>query len=207
MTGPTGFPAGTGPCLDYETYSHGDTISGTTFTTQYFSVHNLSQAYNNQIQSIGGVTEAQIPLLGTADVGQDASAPSINHIAYMVLPGPVGVAEQGFVTPAGAGPACTSFCSYPIPMGARLRLNPARYTCPSAATNPQANKICVQLETYGMIVADQTGAINLFVVPVGPNPDGTNPWNAADLNAISSTGGNGIPLQDFDVMTLGPVTP
>jgi hypothetical protein len=205
VTGPRGYPRGTHPCMDYETYSHGYTVDGATFTTEYFSVHDLRRPFNDQLQKSGGVTEAQIPLLGTADVGEDASAPSINHIAYMVLPGPVGVAENGYVPPAGAGPVCRSYCAYPIPMGARLRLNPSRYTCPRASTNPQAHKICVQLETYGMIVADQTGPGNLFVIPVGPKSDGTNPWHAEDLDAISSTGGNGIPLTDFDVMTLGPI--
>jgi hypothetical protein len=157
------------------------------------------------MQTTGGVTVADLPLLGTADIGQDASAPSINHIAYVVLPGPYGVAEKGRVAPAGFGAACSSYCTNAIPYGARLRLNPSKYACPSASTNPQAHKICVQLETYGMIVGDQTGAGNKFIITVGRNPDGSNPWNASDVNAISATGGHGIPLQDFDVMTLGTV--
>jgi hypothetical protein len=205
MTGAAGNPSGTHPCMDYETYAHSFSLSGSTFGTQYFAVHNLTRPYNDQMQTTGGVTVADLPLLGTADIGQDASAPSINHIAYVVLPGPYGVAEKGRVAPAGFGAACSSYCTNAIPYGARLRLNPSKYACPSASTNPQAHKICVQLETYGMIVGDQTGAGNKFIITVGRNPDGSNPWNASDVNAISATGGHGIPLQDFDVMTLGTV--
>jgi hypothetical protein len=127
--------------------------------------------------------------------GTDNSRPTGNCLTESCAAG-------GFVDPANAGPACADYCSNPIPFGARLRLNPAKYTCPPASSNPQAHKICVQLETYGAIVVDHGAPAGTFEIPVGPSSDDSNPWNPSDVSAISSTSGHGIPLIDFDIMAL-----
>jgi hypothetical protein len=74
------------------------------------------------------------------------------------------------------------------------------YACPNPVTNPQANKICEQMETYGAIVMDYNGASGLYSTVLGQTSTGNNPWNASDVSVL-----NGIPLSDWDVMTLGTV--
>jgi hypothetical protein len=204
----------TDTCVDYETYASSPKNSypidnqGNYEAISGF-VHNLNHPFNDQYASyIPAVTVGGIPLLGTDDIGEDASLPVINHIAYMVMPGSDGspVATGGHIAPAVGGAKCSSHCSFELPVGARLRLNPAKYTCPNPVTNPQANHICVQLENYGMIFADRGAPSGWYEVIVGPTASGGDAWNPTDLNAISTTGNAGIPLQDFDVMTLGPIT-
>jgi hypothetical protein len=187
-------------CVDYEVY--GTSWNGSSISASDGYVHNLNHPFNNQYQTDGGlITKSGIPLLGTLDVGEDASAPSINHIAYMLIPGSdsSSVAAGGYVAPATAAATCVSSCTNKLPFGARLRLNSSKYTCPSASTNPQAHKICVQLETYGAIVMDHDGPYN-YGIQLSESANGTNPWNANDVAAL-----NGIPITDFDVMTLGTI--
>lgn len=85
-------------------------------------------------------------------------------------------------------------------MGARLRLNSAKYTCPRASSNPQAHKVCVAMQTYGILVVDHNGSSSSFGPSVMMKSDGTNPWDANDLSAL-----NGIPITAFDVITLGTI--
>lgn len=199
--------------LAYETYGSGKlSWSGSSFWSESGVVHNLSHSYNSQINN--GPDAAGIPMIGTFLVGQDANQPSINHIIEVSIPGSGGSPKGsgGHVTPATQSHACASSCTYRLPMGARLRLNPSKYTCPSSSSNPQANKVCVAMETYGIIIVDWNGGSNYF----GPNLGGiadtgtsggpcssstcTNPWNATDLSVL-----DGIPLSDFEVMALGTV--
>jgi hypothetical protein len=187
-------------CLDYEAY--GTSWNGSSFSAEDGYVHNLNHPFNGQYSADSGiVTKAGIPLLGTLDVGEDASASSINHIAYMLIPGSDGssVAAGGYVAPASQGTSCVSSCSNKLPFGARLRLNPAKYTCPSASTNPQAHKVCEQLETYGAIVVDHDGT-NTYQIRLGPTSTGSDPWNETDVQKL-----NGIPLSDWQVMALGTI--
>lgn len=185
--------------IDYETYVFGSfPFNGSSYNAESLATYNLKQPYH---ASGSGATAAGLPLLGTDDMGEDASLPSINHVAYMVLPGSDGssVAAGGHVAPASAGPGCVSSCTNKLPFGARLRLK-SSYTCPSPATNPQANKICTQLKSYGMIVMDHGTSNGTFQIELGESSNGSNPWNSSDLSAIT-----GIPLSDFEVMTLGTV--
>lgn len=199
--------------LAYDTYtSSGLSWNGSSFGSKAAIVHNLHYAYNSQIN--GGPDAAGIPMIGTFELGEDAAQPSINHALEVSLPGSGGSpkASGGYVRPATQTHSCASSCAYRLPMGARLRLNSSKYTCPSAGTNPQAHKVCVQMETYGIIIVDWNGGSNYF----GPNLGAlaktgtsggacssatcTNPWNEADISAL-----NGIPMTDFDVMTLGTI--
>ena len=194
-------PSGTRPCVDYETYNSGGTsFSGGSFIAEHGYVHNLNYPYNEQLR-VGGPDQAGIPQLGTVDLGEDASLPFIPHIAKMGVPGTDGdpTATGNWVVPANTGKACQTSCRYTLPMGARLRLNPSKYTCPSASSYPQAHLLCVQLETYGAIVADHNGSA-VFNIILGLTSSGMNPWHENDLAHL-----NGIPMSDFDVMTLGTV--
>jgi hypothetical protein len=190
----------TDTCVDYELY--GASWTGSAISADDGYVHNLNHPFNTQYSTDGGaITKSGLPMLGTLDVGEDASAASINHIAYMLIPGSdsSSMASGGYVAPATAGATCVSFCSQELPMGARLRLNASKYTCPSASSYPQANKICVQLETYGAIVGDHDG-VTTYQIRLAETGDGTNPWNANDVDVL-----NGIPITDWDVMTLGTI--
>jgi hypothetical protein len=165
-------------------------------------VHNLHYAFDTQYETDSNyITRAGIPMLGTLDVGEDAFAPSINHIAYMLIPGSDNnsIAAGGYVAPATSGARCVRFCAHPLPFGARLLLNATKYTCPNARYYPQANKICVQLETYGAIIVDHDG-VDTYQIRLSETANGTNPWDASDVAAL-----NGIPITDWDVMSLGTV--
>jgi hypothetical protein len=140
-------------------------------------------------------------MMGTTDFGEDASLTSINHIIGFIAAGSDGSpnAVGGWVAPAISGNACKSNCSYPLPMGARLRLH-ASYACPSASTNPQANLVCNQLKHYGMVLSDHEGGTQ-HVLRFGTTSSGVNPWHSSDLAALL----NNLRITDFDVMTLGTI--
>lgn len=194
-------------CVDYEVYdAH---WNGSSFAATDGYVHNLNDSFESQYRIDGGtMTKSGIPLIGTMDVGEDAAMPTINHIAYLLIPGMDGssIAAGGYVAPATAGAPCVARCSNALPFGARLRLNSSKYTCPATSTNPQAHKICVQLETYGAIVMDHNGCpascsgAQLYSTRLSATSSGGNPWNEDDVSAL-----NGIPLSDWDVMSLGDV--
>lgn len=199
--------------LAYDTYtSSGLSWNGSSFGSKAAVVHNLHYSYNSQINS--GPDAAGIPMIGTFELGEDAAQPSINHALEVSIPGSGGSpkASGGYVRPATQTHSCASYCTYRLPMGARLRLNSSKYTCPSASTNPQAHKVCVQMETYGIIIVDWNGGSNYFGPNLGAIANSgtsggacssstcTNPWNETDISAL-----NGIPMSDFDVMTLGTI--
>jgi hypothetical protein len=187
-------------CVDYESYD--SKWDGAGFSAQDGYVHNLRHPFNDQYANDAGImTKSGIPLLGTLDVGEDAAAPSIDHIAYMLIPGSdaSSVAAGGYVAPATAGADCVSQCENKLPFGARLRLNSSKYTCPEARTHPQAHKICIQLQRYGAIVMDHDG-VDTYQIRLAPAADGSNPWNQSDVEVL-----NGIPITDWDVMQLGAV--
>jgi len=191
-------------CVDYEAYNYAQTSwTGSSFRAKAGFVHNLNHPFNNQYaQDAGLITKAGLPYLGMVDEGEDASLPSINHIMLLGIPGSDASsrAAGGYVAPASAGSACAASCTNKIPFGARLRLNPNKYTCPSASSYPQAHKVCAQLETYGAIVTDHNGTSNLITTQLGPTSSGSNPWNQTDLQHL-----DGIPLSDFDVMKVGTI--
>jgi hypothetical protein len=214
LTPRSGGPPGTKPCIDYETYDSNDgPLHDGVYSAESLTVHNLNRPYNEQWSRQPGPTKSGLPLVGTTDLGEDAALPAINHIVALVIPGTDSSADAGdcskescaaggYVAPASSGSECVAYCEYKIPFGARLRLRTS-YACPSRATHPQANKLCAQLKTYGMILTDHGSPAGTFGFGLAPRADGTNPWNADDVSAISATSGGGIPLREFDIMTLG----
>jgi hypothetical protein len=189
-------------CVEYATYIYGArSWNGSTFRADAFAVHALNRSYNSQAAG-NGTTAAGLTLLGVYDTGDDeqnyiARGYMIPHILGIELSSHNGVG--GYVAPATVGQTCTGNCSYRLPFGARLRLKPSRFTCPNASTNPQANLLCRQMETYGAIVVD-FGNSQVIQTEFEPSHDGTNPWNASDVSAL-----NNLKLEDFDVMTLGTI--
>jgi hypothetical protein len=187
---------------EWETYdSNGYAFNGSSYKAEVGAVHNVFRSLNSQLTS--GPEAAQVPFIGCSTQGEDITQPSINHVLCTGIPGSDAGpnASGGYVNPARGGNHCSTNCTYTLPMGARLRLNPAKYTCPSASTHPQANKLCVAMEKYGLIVVDHDGANRTTFGPtLNPNSDGTSPWNASDVGVL-----DGIPITDFDVMTLGTI--
>jgi hypothetical protein len=191
-----------GNCVEYGTYVYAEqSWNGATFTTNAMAVHNLKEPYSSQ-DSGTGTTAAGFTLLGVYDTGDDeqnyiARGQVIPHILAIELSSRNGAG--GYVAPASEEKTCSGNCSYRLPFGARLRLNPSRYTCPSASTNPQANLLCQQMETYGVIIAD-FGNSQVLQTEFEPSHDGTDPWNASDVSSLDD-----LKLEDFDVMTLGAI--
>jgi hypothetical protein len=189
----------TDTCIEYETYNWGaPSWNGATYVAEGGGVKNLRRPYNEQLKGIP-VTAASIPNMGTTDWGEEAHLRSIPHILAVLLP-IAGVANGGYVLPAGYGPKCASYCRHPLPFGARLRLH-ASYPCPPAVTYSQANLLCRQMKTYGIIFNDATGIPSGFGVRLGLASDGSNPWHSSDYNALLKR----VKIGDFDVMALGTV--
>lgn len=195
-------------CVDYETFNFdGASWNGSSYTAEGGGVENLNHPY--AVESMT-VTQADLPLLGTTDFGEDLSYQqsscqpncAIPHILGWIASGTDATpkATGGYVSPAGYGKACSSNCSYPIPMGARLRLK-SSYSCPSPNTNPQANLVCNQLKQYGMILTDHEGTGYANVLRFGVKSDGSNPWNSSDLGALLSN----LRITNFDVMKVGTI--
>jgi hypothetical protein len=158
-------------------------------------------------QQIGHIaTAAGTPLLGTTDFGEDLQQAQIHHIIGFYWGGAFGTATGGaYVAPANASVQCTSHCRKALPFGARLRLH-ARYPCPPAKTNPQANKVCAQLKIYGMMLTDSSNmppanSYGYAGLRLGLNADGSNPWNDGDMSSLLDR----VRITDFDVMKLGTI--
>lgn len=200
-------------CVDIETYKSGTYGNGIglewdSAKGQYWAegggVENLNHPY--QIEPIA-VSEADLPMMGTTDWGEDLSYQqqscqpncAIPHILAFFLPSATN-AHGGWVAPANYGHSCSTNCSSPIPSGARLRLH-STYACPSASSYPQANLLCNQAKQYGWILNDFTGINNGGGVRLGESSNGANPWNSSDYNQFLAN----VKVTDFDVMELGTI--
>jgi hypothetical protein len=211
-------------CVDYEAW--GTTLqnaypagfsnwgfNGSGFTSISYQVSNLGYSFNTEWVTTGAnrsfPTASNLPLVGTLDTGEDyeqyiANGKIIPHILYVTISG--SPSDQagigGWVEPAGASGSypCQSHCTYTLPEGARLLLKPS-FNC-STMTNTGAHYICLQLQTYGMIVSDTTGNVGgRMFVETAPTANYTDPWTYPTLgNQIAN-----IPISDFEVMTLGTV--
>lgn len=191
-------------CVSYETYaSERYSYAGTSFIVASGAVHNLH--YSWDAQRNGGPDAAGVPYVGTMLWGEDAALPAIYHSIAVSIAGSGGtpIASGGWVKPAvWVNHPCKISCGHPLPLGARLRLNRYKYTCPAAATHPQAHKICVTMQTYGILVIDWNGTSHAFGPYLQPTRSRTNPWSETDVAAL-----NGIPITDFDLMTMGTYHP
>jgi hypothetical protein len=202
-------------CVEYETYKSGTygngvtgSWNGSTYWAEGGGVENLNHPYH--IEPLA-VTAADIPMMGTTDWGEDlqyqkASCQpncAIPHILAFFLP-QAGQANGGYVAPAGGEQhACSSYCTHPLPEGARLRLK-SSYPCPSPTSYPQANLLCNQMKQYGIILNDFTGRLpNGGGVRLATSSNGTNPWNSSDYGQLL----NNVHITNFDVMTLGTIHP
>jgi hypothetical protein len=202
----------TDTCIEYETYKSGTYGNGTHYSwngSTYYAegggVENLKHAYN--IEPIS-VSAADIPMMGTTDWGEDLAYQksscqpncAIPHILAFFMPN-AGQANGGYVAPAAwRQAACSTYCTDPLPEGARLRLK-SSYACPSPSSYPQANLLCNQMKQYGIILDDFTGLTNGGGVRLGTSSNGSDPWNSSDYNQLL---GN-VHITDFDVMTLGTI--
>jgi hypothetical protein len=198
----------TNTCVDYETYRYGSqSWNGSSYTASNGYVHNLHYPFNNQYSTDGGAIDAAgVPMLGTTDYGEDLSQPSINHIVGFIWGGPSSgtYGIGGWVAPATNAESCGHNCTNKLPYGARLRLH-ASYACPSASSYPQANKVCNQLKTYGMMLTDTAGSLGGSYgqagLRLGLSADGTNPWHNSDMSQLLAN----LRITDFDVMNLGTI--
>lgn len=189
-------------CITWETYTSGSVSwDGSRYRSDAGFVHNLRHPFNDQyaMDSWHGTTAADLPIFGNEDFGEDASLPFIPHSVAMVL-GLEDKAVGGHVAPATGGMSCKSYCTSPLPYGARLRLHSA-FVCPDAAAFPQAHLICIQMKTYGVIFDDTSAIDNYFGIRLGESADGSNPWRESDYMQLLSN----LRLSDFDVMSLGTV--
>lgn len=193
-------------CIEYETYrSGGLSWNGSTYTAEGGGVENLRHPY--QIEHLT-VTAAQLPMMGTADWGEDlryqnsSCRPNcaIPHVLAFYLP-TAGLATKGHVKPAaGEAQPCTSgpYCNkHALPYGARLRLK-SSYPCPKYRIYPQANLLCNQAKQYGWIFTDTTGVTGMGGVRLGLSSDSSNPWSSSDYNEFLTR----VRLQDFEVLGL-----
>lgn len=199
-------------CVEYETYKSGTYGNGTqyswngsTFYAEGGGVENLNHAYD--IEPIA-VSAADIPMMGTTDWGEDLAYQksscqpdcAIPHILAFFMPN-AGQANGGYVAPAAwRQAACSTYCTNPLPEGARLRLK-SSYVCPSPSSYPQANLLCNQMKQYGIILDDFTGLTNGGGVRLGTSSNGSDPWNSSDYDQLLSN----VHIADFDVMTLGTI--
>jgi hypothetical protein len=213
-------------CLAYDSYAWGVVPwDGSAFHANSAYVHNLSHPFNDQYTQDGSrTTAAGLPLLGTTDFGEEASASSINHIIGFILP-TNNQGTQGYVAPATSSASCSIGCAHPLPLGARLRLK-SSFACPPASSYLQSSLVCNQLKTYGMILLDyfaNTCTANeyghggdcyygLRFGQTASNNGGSNPWKrtpgdpSLDLNQIFwPTNPHALHITDFEVMTLGTI--
>jgi len=104
--------------------------------------------------------------------------------------------QYGFVRPASDTDQLPfrGTSSLQLPYGARLRLHADFST---AGWGPQATMVVNAMKTYGVFLADTGASGNALYFANAP--DGSNPWNKADLAALSK-----IRIDDFDVVRLGP---
>lgn len=208
----------TDTCVDYESYSSfgSRSYNGSTYNATGY-VHNLHNPLNNQYTTDqADIDEAGIPEMGLVDWGEDIGLPAIPHAMKMGMPGIGGAANNGmggFTPPASHGLACSGTAcatSKSIPFGARLRLRESSLSGGScnaaypATTEPQANEVCHQLATYGAIPSDNNGSAasgGVYNVILGFKSDGSNPWVQTDVQHL-----NGIPITDWDIMTISTCT-
>lgn len=104
------------------------------------------------------------------------------------------VSQDGFVRPASDTDRLSfhGHDSYELPYGAHLRL---RASFSTAGWGPQATMVATAMKRYGIYLADTGADVNALYFANAD--DGTDPWNASDLAALSR-----IHLGDFDVLKL-----
>jgi hypothetical protein len=221
-------------CYDYETFAPGPgagpaaaPFNATEFQASSLQTHSLSVPYNNQLTGGGEVTAGGIPLLGTADTGDDeerymANGLVIPHPLYGLMPGDCSIRcalwlSNQYVSPAGApgyggcSPKCFGY-------GMRLQLVQsdlpegsctAQYPVLSGETISQAGLLCLQLVHYGLMLSDigagcpSGGGACVLVTQLTADHNNGNPWIANDIQRIGgATGGYNIPLADFQLIKV-----
>lgn len=210
MTGPTNYPSGSAPCMDYESYNSAGTLDQSgRFNVEFGGAYNLKQPFNGHGYG-GGPTMAGIPYMGTTDWGEDASLSSINHPIAIWLPNgsPTGTNDDsgGAWVGAAQGSAgnCTSTngCSTAwLFAGDRLRLNQSKFSCSSInrSVYPQSYVVCEQMAHYGLVVADYSGNSRFIGLQFGTTTTGAHTWNVSS-DLTPGLFKSGLNLNDFDLM-------
>jgi hypothetical protein len=117
----------------------------------------------------------------------EVQAGAINHALRIAIPH----TQNGFIHPATHAASSSSDPALP-PMGLRLRLKSSFNV---AALHGQARVIAQALQTYGALVADNSGGNKVFI---SGTPDAG--WNDDDLDQLKS-----IPASAHEAVVTGPV--
>ena len=138
-----------------------------------------------------------LPLFAGMVKWEDYQSGAIRHALNWAPP--QGTASRwNFVRPAsdtGGSIAFRGTTRYQIPFGAHLRL---RASFSTSEFGPQARMVANAMKTYGVYLADVGSAGNALYFANAPN--GSNPWSARDLAALSK-----IHLSDFVLLQLPAV--
>jgi len=145
-----------------------------------------------------GVAASGLSLLGGQIHLSDIAKGSIDHVLEVQVPN----TERGtFVAPADRTDGWST-ASDAIPEGTLFRLNP-NINLSSLGLSPAGLEIARALQTYGMVVSDTSGAVNL--VAQDPSPQiaagATNPYDAWFGSTPSYEVLSGVPWQDLEAVS------
>jgi len=170
-------------CKLYETWI--TTRNGNSFKANNGAVFDL-QNYSDRPIGWTSADAAGLPILpGLIKWDEVMNQGVINHAIRFT----VSASQQGFVNPARHFAGSYHNNEYP-PMGARLRLK-STYNC-AALTAKEAKVICVAMQKYGMIVADNGSD---WYISGAPHPL----WNDDNLGQLKSVNVN----NNFDYVDTG----
>ena len=116
-----------------------------------------------------GASGTSLALAGGQITIAEMRAERIDHALAVAIPE---AAHGTFVWPAQRGDGIATG-AHAIPEGTRFRIDP-KLDLSALNLSPAARIIAAALQTYGMVVRDQAGAVTLF--GEDPAPYGTNPW-------------------------------
>jgi hypothetical protein len=130
---------------------------------------------------------AGLPIFPGLARADEVEAGAINHALRIAIPH----TQNAFIHPATHAASSSSDPALP-PMGLRLRLKSSFNV---AALHGQARVIAQALQTYGALVADNSGGSKVFISGT-PDPG----WDDDDLDQLKS-----IPASALEAVVTGPV--
>jgi hypothetical protein len=132
---------------------------------------------------------AGLPIFLGLARADEARAGAIHHALRIAIPH----TQRAFIHPATHAASSSTNPALP-PMGLRLRL---KASFDVAALHGQARVIAQALQTYGALVADNSGGSKIFISGT-PDPA----WDDDDLDQLK-----GIPASALEAVVTGPVIP